>query len=104
MVGILCAAIYLGFWLHFWLMARPANELEHRIDPQVDVIKKRVERLEEAAKTLSSVLKVTRARTDNSHLRIEYYKGVLEVVAKTCPGRMRLPELEGDPVKDLNVE
>lgn len=51
----------------------------------------------EADQTISEELRATRTRTDNAHTRIEYYRDVLLIVSKTCPGRMRLPRLDGDP-------
>ncbi len=71
--------------------------IQKKIDKNFETIDANFDTLFEADKILSGELKATRARTDNAHTRIEYYRDVLLIVSKTCPSRMRLPVLGGDP-------
>ena len=76
-----------------------------RIDAQIaknfERIDANFELLFDSDKTISAELSVTRSRTDMAHERVNYYRDVLLIVSKTCPGRMKLPHLNGDPGRPL---
>ncbi len=85
-------------WWHFDEDDARFVAIDTKIDANWAKIEDNLKLLEEADRTIAEELLATRARTDLAHDRIQYYRDVLFIVSKTCPGRMKLPELEGDPI------
>ena len=89
----------LGFYLQsrYVQWASDSDATQRRVEElqsQVDDLKKSAQDFNEA---MDARVEAAQKRADLAHDRIEYYRDVLHIVAKTCPGRMELPWLHGDP-------
>ena len=67
--------------------------LQKEIDANFVNIDANFETLFADTRTIGETLRATTTQATNAHTRIEYYRDVLLIVSKTCPGRMKLPYL-----------
>jgi len=101
-VSAIIALGALGFYLRsrYVRWTSDADATQERIEElqsQVDELKEAAANFNAALSESSDATAEAQKRADLAHDRIEYYRDVLHIVAKTCPGRMRLPWLHGDP-------
>lgn len=103
-----------GFILNHWYVNRGATSnlvLIRELQSEVAELKKAASEFNDHRKvanenveTFDAKIEAAHQRADLAHTRIQYYRDVLLIVSKTCPGRMRLPTLEGDPGQEQEIE
>lgn len=103
-----------GFSLNHWYVNRGATSnivLIRKLQSEVAELKKAASEFNDHRKVANenveafdAKVKAAHQRAELAHTRIQYYRDVLLIVSKTCPGRMRLPVLEGDPGQEQEQE
>ncbi len=96
-----------GIRFNHWYVSRGSDSnfvLIRKLQSEVAALKKAASEFNDHRKVANenveafdAKIKAAHQRAEFAHTRIQYYRDVLLIVAKTCPGRMRLPRLEGDP-------
>ncbi len=115
LVAVLVMALAAGgFSLNHWYVNRGAtSNIAHirELQSEVAELKKTASRFRdhqlvanENVTAFDAKVQAAQRRADLAHTRIQYYRDVLLIVSKTCPGRMRLPVLGGDPGQEQEIE